>query len=968
MKFRSKLVLLVGLPLCALIGVTVPGFTSRLDVVNAETRAQHLQAPANAITTMVQGLDNENALSNWYVGSGDPAVHQLLASARVQTDRELAALRGQTTELRRAGAGGAASRLAQVVAGLDLIGQQRQFVDVRVVPIDSVTGFYQDTVQQLLQVVDSMGTSLHDATQVANLRDFATVLRIATAAGEERAILTAGFAQRSLAPGLVNDVIGAVAAQDAYQASFEAQAGGELRQAFDARLRAGSAVRDRVRALRSQALNGRFSDHGVTPREWYDASTQQGEQLYAAAHAVLDRANQVGLDRKHAAKQAMLAYGAGAVGVLLLALALAIAIARATTRPLGRLTRAAHELSEQQLPALLDAVRAGGASGELEAISAVPVESRDEIGELARAFNAMEDAVVEVAREQGNLLRQGVSELYVNLARRNQSLLDRQIRAIDDLERDETDADRLDSLFHVDHLATRMRRNAESLLVLAGAEQVRRWGSPVPVLDVVRSAASEITDYARVDVQGLDGVNVVGAAVIDLTHLLAELLENATSFSPPESRVVVGGTWYGTTYVLSITDQGIGMADDRLAAANALLAEPPAPRLALSRSLGLFVVAHLAARVGVSVELRAGAPGVVALVALPANVLHAPAPPVPVPVLSEPVVAPPPVPPVVVESPASPPVAAPPVPPAPPADVDAFVAHASAPVDDAVAASRSPAPVEERDETPAGLPRRRPVPGPELTFEPTETPREPAPAADETPERMLVDQPVLDQPVVNHPGVDPVPLAPPPPIEPAPYSEPAPYTEPAPFAAPAASAAPAHDDVADAPMRAERAYAADDFLPRVDRPHAPSTSRAPRGSRTRPSFSLRRRHAHEPDAWLEPEGWHDDDDHLSWLVPDDGDAASVAPTDTATAVTTPRTAEPVPTTPSGLPQRVRGSHVEAPPAEPAPVAAAPTQRAPEQVFELLARYEAGRRRGVTAAHADGSTAGEPAGVDGTEER
>ncbi|HEX4778825.1 MAG TPA: ATP-binding protein, partial [Acidimicrobiia bacterium] len=606
----------------------------------------------------------------------------------------------------------------------------------------------------------------------------------------------------------------------------------------------------------------------------------------------------------------------------------------------------------------------------------VAIESRDEVGELARAFNAMEDAVVEVAREQSTLLREGVSELYVNLARRNQSLLDRQIRAIDDLERDETDADRLDSLFHVDHLATRMRRNAESLLVLAGSEQVRQWGTPVPVLDVVRSAASEITDYARVDVQGLDGVQVTGAAVIDLTHLLAELLENATSFSPPQSRVVVAGTWYGATYVLSITDEGLGMPEDRLAAANALLADPPAPRLALSRALGLFVVAHLAARVGVTVELRAGSPGVVALVALPASVLYgslsAPVTaPVTAPVESAPAPlgwAPAPVEPEAwtVFEPAV--EAAPRVEPEPQPVVEPEPVIEPEP---AVAAPEVAEPVasldtQPRDETPAGLPRRRPVPGPDLTVERATPVHDDV--ADVAGAPKTVDAIDVAEPVAR-PAPEPAPTAP----EPAPaMSETAPTMS-------ETVLAPGDDVAPPAVVRSEHAYAADDFLPHVERqPTAPS--RASRPPRSRPSFSLRRRQTREPDAWLEPEGWRtDDDDELSWLVPDEGGTAAPGEDESSRAtapvaqpaVAPPAVAPPPPdatgTTPSGLPQRVRGSHVEPASAQPAAVSG-PSQRAPEQVFELLARYEAGRRRGMTAAHTEDDAPGESADLHVPEER
>ena len=190
-----------------------------------------------------------------------------------------------------------------------------------------------------------------------------------------------------------------------------------------------------------------------------------------------------------------------------------------------------------------------------------------------------------------------MGDLFVNLARRNQSLVQRQLELLDDLERNEHDPAALDALFKLDHMATRMRRNAESLLVLSGAEQPRQWQQPIALIDVVRAAAAEIADFPRVELVGIDDdLAVSGRAVSDVAHLLAELLENATSFSPPDTAVVVSGAVSATGFVLAVSDQGIGMAPDRIAEANTLLAHPPVVGLALSRALGLHVVGSLAQR------------------------------------------------------------------------------------------------------------------------------------------------------------------------------------------------------------------------------------------------------------------------------------------------------------------------------------------------------------------------------------
>lgn len=930
LKFRSKLALLVALPLCALVAVTIPGVTSRLSVVRAENRAQHLQAPSAGLTRLVQALDNENALSNWYLADGGTHVHTQLDGARSQTDHAAVSLRSLVGELRAAHADSAVTGLSRLLTRLRLIGRQRQTVDRRLVGVDSVTGYYQDSVRQVLSVVDAMGSALRDANEVANLRDFATVLRIATAAGQERAILTGGFAQGLLPSALLQDVIGAVAAQDAYRASFEAQASPALRTAFAARIRAAGPVTDRVRSLRGQALAGILGGNAPAAQRWYDASTQQSEILFSAAHGVLAQSDHFGTGRKNTAQREMLVYGAGALGALLVALALAFVIARSTARPLRRLTTAADDVTDRQLPQLLEALRAGGGPGLIDGVTAIPVESRDEIGALARAFNAMENAVVEVAKEQSSLLRQGVSELYVNLARRNQSLLDRQIRMIDELERDEMDPDRLGSLFHVDHLATRMRRNAESLLVLASADHVRQWGNPMSVVDVVRSATAEIADYERVDVLELDEiVQVTGAAVVDVSHLLAELLENATSFSPPESRVVVAGRWYESSYVLSIADQGLGIDDDRLVAANRLLSEPPAPGLALSRSLGLLVVSHLAERTGVAVELRSGDSGTVALVALRPSALVTPE------------VAP--------GAEAPEPFAARLAPP-----LDAGPAPAVAVVPEAPALD----PVEL---TTSALPRRRPG---STTDEPVPASPAPplvAPAAPELPAFAAFD--AFDAAPEPQP-----PTAASDPTEPGDSTEPA--GEGAVFGGPVDDFLPHGASPIDVPARRVRA-------PRPARP-----ARAQRG------LARRRRRGEDHEGWLAPEGWRSDEE-LSWLVPDDDPSAPPATDPTPEPGLLPQAqarddgdtrvgpeqgvAGGPMVTAAGLPQR--RPHMPADmPADaraPAPVdqsdGAARANRAPEQVLELLAQYEAGRRRGVMDANADANPA--EAGVPhGSEDR
>ena len=240
-------------------------------------------------------------------------------------------------------------------------------------------------------------------------------------------------------------------------------------------------------------------------------------------------------------------------------------------------------------------------------------------------------------------LRKSIGDLLHNLARRSQGLVDRQLELIDELERSEVDPDRLDELFRMDHLATRMRRNVENLIVLSGVDQRRRWSESVPLRDVVEAAVAEVEDYSRVQVAGIHDLTLSGQAASDVAHLLAELVENATSFSSPTTRVEVSGGPTGNGYVLEIEDHGIGMSDAELAEANRRLAEPLAADIAVSRMMGFHVVGRLAARHGIRVQLRhCWFGGVAALVLLPAVLLGsagehpAMAPPVPAGVMVSP--------------------------------------------------------------------------------------------------------------------------------------------------------------------------------------------------------------------------------------------------------------------------------------------------------------------------------------------
>ncbi len=272
------------------------------------------------------------------------------------------------------------------------------------------------------------------------------------------------------------------------------------------------------------------------------------------------------------------------------------------------------------------------ADGDL-AIEELPplgyVGPADELGRVADAIDAMARTSVEVAESQRRSIREGLATIVINLARRNQSLLDRQVEYLDALEQSEEDPDRLAELFRVDHLATRMRRNAESLLVLAGAEPGKRRGNPVTVSDVLRVAIGEVENYQHIELGAIDDGEVPAGVAVDLAHLTAELMENATQFSPPSAPVEVSAIRHAPsgTYRVSITDQGMGLGE-RLDHANQTLANPPELGLGMGRSLGFMVVGRLAQRLRATVRLDSNeGGGTIAEVELPLAVLQGHEPP-----------------------------------------------------------------------------------------------------------------------------------------------------------------------------------------------------------------------------------------------------------------------------------------------------------------------------------------------------
>ncbi|MFB7477272.1 nitrate- and nitrite sensing domain-containing protein [Kitasatospora sp. NPDC056184] len=360
-------------------------------------------------------------------------------------------------------------------------------------------------------------------------------------------------------------------------------------------------------------------DSGLTPENWNQAANTHISSLRATEIALLDDVLVDAAELRDNARFDAILNALIVLTALILAGVLTGYVARSMILGMRTLRNAALDIADHRLPELVERLSKTDPDRVDTNVTPIPLHGKDEIGEVARAFDQVHRQAVALAAEQA-LLRGNVNAIFTNLSRRSQSLIQRQLALITDLENNEADPDQLENLFKLDHLATRMRRNGENLLVLAGEEAGRRWNTPVPLVDVLRAAASEVEQYERVELSGIPEAEVVGAAVTDLVHLLAELLENATTFSSPQTRVLVNATRLPDGRVLvEIHDKGIGLTAEDFAEINEKLAEPPTVDATISRRMGLFVVGRLSQRHDIRVQLRPSgeSAGTTSLVMLP---------------------------------------------------------------------------------------------------------------------------------------------------------------------------------------------------------------------------------------------------------------------------------------------------------------------------------------------------------------
>jgi signal transduction histidine kinase len=639
-RVRSRLLLLISIPTLTAVVLGGIRIASSVQSAYASQRVETLASLGQEITVLGQALEDERDQIVFYIAMGadggrvnglsaDPAVRSKAAlelsvvdrafSSTDQAASRVRAVAGQIDGSYSAQTQQAAATALTALNGLRFLRSSSIETDL---PLLVVVQKYTGVIDDVLALQDQNGQGSSDPTLAQTGHVLALVSAMEEEASEQRAILAAALLQGKFGPGQLAALDAAQSAQQSNQAAFTIAASVGQRLAWNNSVD-GSFVylanSEELQAISLAGSVGSLRSDPTTPVDWFGAMSntidyQMGSFERQQAAAFASRAAAL---RDSAITSAAL-YGVAVLLVLLLALMLITVVARSMVRPLHRLRTGALEVAGQRLPEAVRRMSETDGEGVPLEVEPIDVDSSDEIGEVARAFDQVHREALRLAANEA-ALRGNVNAMFVNLSRRSQSLVERQIRLIDDLEQGEQDPERLSSLFQMDHLATRMRRNSENLLVLAGHEESRRWNQPVALVDVLRAALSEIEQYERVSVNVQAGIAVRGQAVSDVVHLTAELIENATSFSPAETPVTIAGHLLSSGgALLEITDHGVGMEAEEMAHANWRLDNPPVVDVAVSRRMGLFVVARLAARHGIRVRLRpSGSGGLVALVWLP---------------------------------------------------------------------------------------------------------------------------------------------------------------------------------------------------------------------------------------------------------------------------------------------------------------------------------------------------------------
>jgi hypothetical protein len=626
LSVRARILSIALIPAATLLAVGVGASTFlALEAFQLRDEVSNLNTATTPTIEFAAALQEERRFS-LLVLSGAQSARQGLDDARARVDKVTSSpdLLGAEETIAKIApeAMGGADTTAE--ATLKAFAQVRQGVDAGVVPPDQVLLFYNTVLDRILIGTRAVANALPDPDAVAG----------ASVAVELADAVESMSRGNALAVAVVNTMTPDQLRAYAQQVGSYRSRVATITPALEGDLR------DRATALVNSpawrtlsTMENAIIDRGV-PRadspplpvsvaDWQSAAeTVSGDllELYNTQYsAVIDGAVD---NASETATWWLVAAGAMLLGALLVGM-VSLRISAGLIRRLKRLRAESLTMADEHLPRIMARLR-GGEDVDVRA-ELQPLDfGADEIGDVAEAFNRAESAAVSAAVEEAKT-RSGINALFLNIAHRSQVVVHRQLELLDQAEHSEEDPNRLSVLFELDHLSTRARRNAENLIILGGEQPGRQWRNPVPLVDLLRSAVAETEDYSRVHVGHMATLSIVGSVVADLIHLVAELVENATSYSPPESRVDITSNIVGRGAVVEITDQGLGMSRDQIAHANEVLREPPplsVTNLSSDSRMGMLVVSRIAARNGVTVKLsESDYGGIRAIVIIPTGLI-----------------------------------------------------------------------------------------------------------------------------------------------------------------------------------------------------------------------------------------------------------------------------------------------------------------------------------------------------------
>ncbi|MEU2248591.1 nitrate- and nitrite sensing domain-containing protein [Streptomyces sp. NPDC019224] len=637
-RISTRLVSLLALPVVAATTLGGLRINESLNDIQQLEHMQLLTEMTKQATSLAQALQEERDQTAGPLSNGVPATDFKVTTPRDKTDRARKAFLDGTEAIGDTAGDETLESIhasvQQIAAQLGSIRDTRRQAYVDGSPSLQTVDAYSQLITSLLSLSQDMAQATSSPEMIKRTRALAAFSSSKEYASIQRAIIAAALPNSDDEKPKLNrnDQQFGLAAQRKEEAalnSFEAiyTTTGKNADELTSTLEEGHPDIKAADTYAKKMLENPISMSGSSTRRsymnWYDQDTIKIQAMKRIEETLLSDMESKARELRDEAQREAIISGALILLVLGVSLVGAFVVARSMIRSLRRLQDTATRVAQDRLPELVKQLSESDPQDVDTSVESVGVHSRDEIGKVAAAFDDVHREAVRLAADQA-LLRGNVNAMFTNLSRRSQGLIQRQLSLISELESREADPDQLSSLFKLDHLATRMRRNGENLLVLAGEEPGRRWTRPVPLVDVLRAAASEVEQYERIELAAVPATEVAGRVVNDLVHLLAELLENATSFSSPQTKVRVTGHALPDGRVLvEIHDTGIGLSPEDLAAINERLASPPTVDVSVSRRMGLFVVGRLSLRHGIRIQLRpSDSGGTTALVMLPVDVAH----------------------------------------------------------------------------------------------------------------------------------------------------------------------------------------------------------------------------------------------------------------------------------------------------------------------------------------------------------